>query len=62
VPLERINELFAPGVKPWQAHRIVISKTREERMHPGATGAYINGPQEGESLRKSNAIGGDVGY
>ncbi|KIM36082.1 hypothetical protein M413DRAFT_20637 [Hebeloma cylindrosporum] len=31
VPLERTNELFAPGVKPWQAHSIVFSKTREEK-------------------------------
>ncbi len=32
VPLERMNELFAPGVKPWKAHAIVMSRTRDERM------------------------------
>jgi len=64
VPLERINELFAPGVKPWQAHGVVISKTREEKMHRRATSAYANRPyaQEGESLEKSHSIDGDVVY
>lgn len=61
MPLERINELFAPGVKPWQAHGIVISKGREEKTNHNTTGAYINGRQEGESLEKSTAIGGDAG-
>ncbi|KJA25517.1 hypothetical protein HYPSUDRAFT_199669 [Hypholoma sublateritium FD-334 SS-4] len=32
VPLERMNELFAPGVKPWKAHAIVMNRTRDERM------------------------------
>lgn len=27
-----MNELFAPGVKPWQAHTIVMSRTRDGRM------------------------------
>ena len=27
-----MNELFAPGVKPWQAHAIVMSRTRDGRM------------------------------
>lgn len=60
MPLERINELFAPGVKPWQAHDIVISKSREENMHRDTT-CDINEPQEGKSSEKSNAIDGDVG-
>jgi hypothetical protein len=49
VPLERINELFAPGVKPWQAHGVVISKTREEKMHHGTTSAYTNRPHAQEA-------------
>ncbi len=27
-----MNELFAPDLKPWQAHAIVMSRTRDGRM------------------------------
>ncbi len=30
VPLERMNELFAPGLKPWKAHGVVMSRTHDE--------------------------------
>jgi hypothetical protein len=63
VPLERINELFAPGVKPWQAHGIVLSKTREENMHRGGTSTDFNAPIESlDSEATADAVGGDFVY
>lgn len=63
MPLERINELFAPGVKPWQAHGIVSSKTREENMHRGVTGTYLNAPIESlDSEPKADIVGGGAGH
>lgn len=60
MPLERINELFAPGVKPWQAHGIVLSKTREENMHRGVTSTSLNAPIESlESEANTVVVGGD---
>ena len=50
MPLERINELFAPGVKPWQAHGIVISKRRQDSDRGTINNPYENGPQEVENL------------
>ncbi|KAF7371113.1 hypothetical protein MSAN_00746300 [Mycena sanguinolenta] len=32
VPLERMEELFAPGVKPWRAHAIVMARVHETRQ------------------------------
>ncbi|KAJ6485546.1 general substrate transporter [Mycena sanguinolenta] len=32
VPLERMEELFAPGVKPWKAHAIVMARVHETRQ------------------------------
>ncbi|KAJ7302984.1 general substrate transporter [Mycena albidolilacea] len=32
VPLERMEELFAPGVKPWKAHDIVMARVHETRQ------------------------------
>ena len=61
MPLGRINELFAPGVKPWHAHGIVISKRCEEKMHYH-TRNCINEWQEGEGLENSNAIDCDARY
>lgn len=31
IPLERMDELFAPGVKPWRAHRLVMAGVHESR-------------------------------
>ena len=56
MPLERINELFAPGVKPWQAHGIVISKRREDSDR-GTVNAYVNGPQKVEDLSSEEQSG-----
>lgn len=61
MPLERISELFAPGVKPWQAHGIVLSKTREENMHCGVTNTDFNTPIESlNSEATADTVGGDL--
>ncbi|KAG6901926.1 hypothetical protein C0995_006637 [Termitomyces sp. Mi166 len=30
VPLERMEELFAPGLKPWKAHSVVMARVHEQ--------------------------------
>ncbi|KNZ73258.1 putative quinate permease [Termitomyces sp. J132] len=30
VPLERMEELFAPGLKPWRAHSVVMARVHEQ--------------------------------
>ncbi|KAJ7066773.1 general substrate transporter [Mycena belliarum] len=32
VPLERMEELFEPGMKPWKAHAIVMARVHETRL------------------------------
>ncbi|KAJ7498073.1 general substrate transporter [Mycena galericulata] len=32
IPLERMEELFAPGMKPWRAHDIVMARVHETRL------------------------------
>ncbi|KAJ7777154.1 general substrate transporter [Mycena metata] len=32
VPLERMEELFEPGMKPWKAHGIVMARVHESRL------------------------------
>lgn len=29
VPLERMEELFAPGLRPWRAHAVVMGRIHE---------------------------------
>ncbi|KAJ7609040.1 general substrate transporter [Roridomyces roridus] len=41
VPLERMEELFAPGMKPWKAHDIVMARVHESR------GLRDSSPKEG---------------
>ncbi|KAJ7780152.1 hypothetical protein DFH07DRAFT_765451 [Mycena maculata] len=32
VPLERMEELFEPGLKPWKAHAVVMARVHESRL------------------------------
>jgi hypothetical protein len=32
IPLERMEELFEPGMKPWKAHGIVMARVHETRL------------------------------
>ncbi|KAJ7114098.1 general substrate transporter [Mycena epipterygia] len=32
IPLERMEELFEPGMKPWKAHAIVMARVHETRL------------------------------
>jgi len=38
IPLERMEELFAPGLEPWRAHAVVMARIQEDntaRIHEG---------------------------
>jgi sugar porter (SP) family MFS transporter len=55
VPLERMNELFAPGLKPWKAHGVVMSHTRDEIVHHEDAG-HVSPSSISDSDRKQEEM------
>ncbi|KAJ7483330.1 general substrate transporter [Mycena latifolia] len=39
IPLERMEELFEPGMKPWKAHGIVMARVHESRLQRDEKGS-----------------------
>ncbi|KAF7317652.1 hypothetical protein MKEN_00852700 [Mycena kentingensis (nom. inval.)] len=37
IPLERMDELFEPGMKPWRAHKIVMARIHAEKVEEVAS-------------------------
>ncbi|TFK41779.1 hypothetical protein BDQ12DRAFT_663794 [Crucibulum laeve] len=55
VPLERMEELFAPGLKPWKAHAVVMGRMRvshEKRLEE------VEGDADGETV--ADGKGGSI--
>ncbi|PFH49383.1 hypothetical protein AMATHDRAFT_147771 [Amanita thiersii Skay4041] len=50
VPLERMDDLFAPGLTPWRAHGVVMQRIREENAAKQQQGETEKGSVTSQSI------------